>query len=460
MKKYILLLICALMGVTTFAQQEPNRMLITNKLGNITPFRIDNVDSIYFTTVEGRVAADVEVKEVYIKNETEGIKDMVVIGVKRTEACAAYKIACLKKSMADKIDSDNMAEYYFNLNDHSLYYQDFENAQMTGFEFAFSPNTEYYILTLGYDQYGTPCEMQKVAFTTPNIPLVGSPSVGYEEISVTSDVITFAFKPNADVKGFAATIFKKGEAENQFTTWGGFMGFTCMGDMIKAFGYQGASNDTTFTWTSMEPNTEYEIYVQCWDVNGTFADMIIIPITTKKLGGEGTAEVAIEIKETKYWEAYDQFTQRVVFTPNENVSLYRASLFDYSFLEEHGTEGIMEYLKADMKDNPYWNLYKTDDDFWKLEPNKKFVAAAIGQNINGEWGPLNVKEFVTPANADIVEPANTYAPLMNNVAPMKGTAARFANKENIKKGVIPDNLSLQIKACSLLTNKSTPLIIR
>ena len=223
MKKYILLLICALMGVTTFAQQEPNRMLITNKLGNITPFRIDNVDSIYFTTVEGRVAADVEVKEVYIKNETEGIKDMVVIGVKRTEACAAYKIACLKKSMADKIDSDNMAEYYFNLNDHSLYYQDFENAQMTGFEFAFSPNTEYYILTLGYDQYGTPCEMQKVAFTTPNIPLVGSPSVGYEEISVTSDVITFAFKPNADVKGFAATIFKKGEAENQFAMWGGFM---------------------------------------------------------------------------------------------------------------------------------------------------------------------------------------------------------------------------------------------
>ena len=48
MKKYILLLICALMGVTTFAQQEPNRMLITNKLGNITPFRIDNVDSISY----------------------------------------------------------------------------------------------------------------------------------------------------------------------------------------------------------------------------------------------------------------------------------------------------------------------------------------------------------------------------------------------------------------------------
>ena len=69
------------------------------------------------------------------------------------------------------------------------------------------------------------------------------------------------------------------------------------------------------------------------------------------------------------------------------------------------------------------------------------MAAAIGQNINGEWGPLNVKEFVTPVNADIVEPANTYAPLMNNVAPMKGTAARFTNKDNIKKGVIPANLS-------------------
>ena len=454
MKKYFLLIVCALMGITAFAQQEPNRLLVRDNMGQLTPFHIDRIDSLFFATVEGRVAADVTIKGISIKNVAEGTDDMVTLSIKRTTPCAAYKIACVKKSVADWISDDATAAAYFSQNEHELIYRDYDEAQMSNFDFAFVPETEYYILTLGFDQYGTPCEMQKVAFTTPSVPLVGQPIVAYEETSVTTDVVSLTFKPSADVAGFAACLFEKGQAESQYNMFGAWMGFTCMGDMIKSWGFQGNVNDTTFTWTGQTPNTEYEVYVQCWDVNGTYADMIIIPIVTKKLGGEGTAEVAIEVKESKYYEEYGEFTQRVIFTPNENVSLYRASLFDYSFYEKNGNDGIISYLQADVTGDPYWNLYKTDDNEWKLEPSSKYVAAAIAKNANDEWGPLTLIEFETPATANEVVPANSSsAYAKSKAATFKGVPVRMVKSAPALKGVSPYASSKSLKKGLQLTGK-------
>lgn len=454
MKKYFLLIVCALMGITAFAQQEPNRLLVRDNMGQLTPFHIDRIDSLFFATVEGRVAADVTIKGVSIKNVAKGTDDMVTLSIKRTTPCAAYKIACVKKSVADWISDDAMAAAYFSQNEHELIYRDYDEAQMSNFDFAFVPETEYYILTLGFDQYGTPCEMQKVAFTTPSVPLVGQPIVAYEETSVTTDVVSLTFKPSADVAGFAACLFEKGQAESQYNMFGAWMGFTCMGDMIKSWGFQGNVNDTTFTWTGQTPNTEYEVYVQCWDVNGTFADMIIIPIVTKKLGGEGTAEVAIEVKESKYYEEYGAFTQRVIFTPNENVSVYHASLFDYSFYEEKGKDGIISYLQADVTGDPYWNLYKTDDYEWDLEPSSKYVAAAIAKNANDEWGPLTLIEFETPATADEIVPANSSPALAKSkAAAFKGVPVRMVQSAPALRGVSPYASSKSLKKGLQLTGK-------
>lgn len=278
--------------------------------------------------------------------------------------------------------------------------------------------------------------------------------MAYEETSVTTDVVSLTFKPNADVAGFAACLFEKGQAESQYNMFGAWMGFTCMGDMIKSWGFQGNVNDTTFTWTGQTPNTEYEVYVQCWDVNGTYADMIIIPIVTKKLGGEGTAEVAIEVKESKYYEGYDAFTQRVIFTPNENVSVYHASLFDYSFYEENGKDGITSYLQADVTGDPYWNLYKTDDYEWELEPSSKYVAAAIAKNANDEWGPLTLIEFETPATADEIVPANSSpAYAKSKAAASKGVPVRMVQSVPALRGVSPYASSKSLKKGLQLTGK-------
>ena len=65
----------------------------------------------------------------------------------------------------------------------------------------------------------------------------------------------------------------------------------------------------------------------------------------------------------------------------------------------NGDEGkILEYLKDDRDgQDPYWNRYGTDVAQWTVNPNTEYIAYAIAQNINGEWGPLAKKEFTTGA---------------------------------------------------------------
>ena len=71
--------------------------------------------------------------------------------------------------------------------------------------------------------------------------LVGNPTVTYtiDEITTTGYKITFT--PNEDVAGYAACQFDAGTAQQQFDMFGAWMGFTSMGDMVMAWGF----NETT-----------------------------------------------------------------------------------------------------------------------------------------------------------------------------------------------------------------------
>ena len=428
MKKFFLLIVCALMGISSYAQQEPNRLIVRDNMGQAHPFHVNRIDSIAFATVEGTVAAEISVEDVTIKDEAKGTKDMVKLAITRTPACAAFQIMCVKKANADRITTDEYAEYTFKYSDSkTMYYQDFTAAEMTGFDFAFTPNTDYTIVTLGYDQYGTACEMRKADFRTPNISLVGNPVVKGEVTDLTTSTIEVKFTKTADVKGFAACCFKEGEAQQQLEMFGAWMGFTSIGDMVKAWGFQGVS-DTTFVWTDMTPGTKYEVYTVCWDINGTMADVEIIPVTTKQRGGEGVAEVSITIGGSKYYEELDAFTQRVIFTPNENVSVYHACIVTDSLCQADPTF-VETYLKDPKMEGSYgWDLYDVDDYEWELYPNAKFVAAAVAKNVNGEWGPVVTKTFTTPEVADETVPASDasmYAP------------AKASTKMDLKRGIAP-----------------------
>jgi len=229
-------------------------------------------------------------------------------------------------------------------------------------------------------------------------------TVDYTIDEVGTDFITATFTPGADAAGYAICLFEAGTAEQQFATFGPWMGFQTMADMIKAWGIT-KTEAYQYTWTGQNPGTDYEIYVQCWDADGMDADMIIIPVTTANMGGSGEAVMTIEIGEFGGNEEYG-FYQFVTYIPNENVALHRDIIIEKTAYEseEWGEENMTNYLKQDNPYDPYWNQYGIDEAQWNADPDTWYIAFSIGKNADGEWGPLASLEFKTPGKTAINEP--------------------------------------------------------
>ena len=230
-----------------------------------------------------------------------------------------------------------------------------------------------------------------------------TPSVDYNVDEVGTDFITMTFMPNADAAGYAFCLFEAGTAEQQFAMFGPWMGFQTMGDMIKAWGIT-QTETYQYTWTNQSPGKDYEIYVQCWDADGVDADMIIIPVTTASMGGDGEAVMTIEIGEFGGDPEYGYY-QWVTYIPNEEVAKHRDMIILKSAFEsaEWGLENVLNYLKQDNPYDPYWDQYGIDEAQWNAEPGTSYIAFSIGMNANGEWGPLASVEFTTPGTTSINE---------------------------------------------------------
>lgn len=398
MKRFLSTLIMGIVcTVAMMAQTNPNRVLITDKTGNVKGFLTERIDSIWFAKVEGRIAADIE----FLGFRQGGEEDTVQLAITRTEGCEAFRIDCITKNRADMLGSEAAIANYLDNSGSEYYWQDFTDASLTGYEFT--PDVEYSIITVGYDKYGIACGAERYDFRAPKKPVVGDCSIAYEVTEVTTDEITIKFTPGSGVSGYAACSYQAGTAEQQFAMMGAMFGFTSLGDMVKAFGFQN-TGEATNTWTAMDPGTDYEIYVQAWDVNGTYADMLIIPVTTKKLGGEGVAEVEITVGDFG-GDATNGYWQIVTYTPNDQTSMHRDMLIEKeAYEQEWGEEGIIEYLKTDNPFDSYWNQYGVDVAYWNADPETEYIAFSIGQNINGEWGPLASKELTTPSAPLAVAP--------------------------------------------------------
>ena len=349
-------IVCLIGTMSLFAQTNPNRVIITEKSGNVKSFLAERIDSIWFAKVEGRIAAEIEYLG-YVEGGGENGEDIIQIAVTRTAGCQAFRIDCMPKNRADMLGTEANIASYLESENSEMYWQDFTQANMSGYEFA--PDTEYSIVTVGYDQYGTACGAEKV-----------------------------------DFRGYAACLFGEGQAEEQFQQFGPMFGFINMGDMIRSFGF----NDTgaaTHTWENNDPGTNYEIYVQPWDINGTYADMIVIPVTTRKLGGEGVAEMTIEIGD--FGGSESGYYQIVTYTPNDQVSMHRDIIIEKNSENAENEEYIKELLMTDMPGDSEWNQYGVDVAYWTADPETEYIAYSMGMNINDEWGPLAKKEFKTPA---------------------------------------------------------------
>ena len=437
MKKFYSMIALALMmgmGANAQTNDTPNRMVINSPLGT-KAYAIDKVGDVTFAKRDGEVKADVEVLR-YEKSDTKG--DVIHVKVTRSDEKVSYRIDVLPTNTANKYDDDVMARY-FDMQKGDAFYQDFTDAELTGFETVLSPNASYTVVTLAYDEYGVPCKTSRSEFRTPKTPTVGTPSVTYKVDEVTTGSFTITVTPNADCAGYYWCQFAKGGMQEQFEQWGPMMGFANVEDMVKSFSQIIHQGTETETWNGLAPNTDYEVQVLPVDVDGNYGDLVPVYVTTSKLGGEGTALVDITVG--NFEKSGDSYLQTVTFTPNDQTAMFRDGIVTKDGYEKNGgEEWAVGYLQTEYPfDMPGWNQYSTDNYTYEAEFATTYYGMALAKNANNEWGPLVKKEFTTPAAPAAVAPAKVKAA---NAA--SAVMQRIASKEVKRGGVVPVRTTVKL----------------
>ena len=436
-KKILSTLALSLAMLTASAQSQPNRLIVHQKSGGFTSYRLGSVDSLSFYNVEGEVRADVKVNK-FNSGETG---DTLWVAVTKTPACSSYRIDVLPSVRVNAYSDDVIASYFNQQKGATAFYDDFTNAQLTGFSTKFEPDTKYTVFTLGYDQLGTPCEVSRAEIETPVGDIVGNPQVACTVTKADYQALTFSFEPNEDVSSYYFTIFPEGEGEKQFEQWGPMFGFANMSAMIKQFSGYAYEGEMEHTINSLNPGTDYELYILPLDAEGNNGKLQITKCKTKAMGGEGKSVMTITVGEFAD-HGENGCAQTVTYTPNDQTNLHRDIIVDKAkFLDKNGTwkgdeSKVIEYLQTPNPMDPNWDQYGEDVATWGVDANTTYIAYSIGQNAKGEWGELAKKEFTTPA-AGASAPA--YAPATSTV--MK----RIASAKAQKPGMAPAKTFIQLQ---------------
>lgn len=400
MKKIYTLCLASLIGFSAYAQTQPERIVVHQKSGAMVGFQPSTVDSLSFPLVEGRVAADVEVLETGV--------DQATVKVTRTPSCKSFKLVNIPAVLGGRLTDDNAMIDYVNQNSSQFYFADFEAGVLK--DSQMQPDTKYILVTVGYDEYQTPCTVVRVPYKTQRKPLVGNPQVTSTVAEVGKRSFTLNFKANADVGGFATVAGKVGEMQQQFEQWGPMMGLKNFGDLVKSWGVK---NPETFTWKDMEPNTDYEVFVQAWDKDDTYADCDTLKLKTQKLGDSGVAAVEVLEEEYKYaeWDGMQLPTVVLTFSPNQSSSCYR-----YKVVLKSEYDKDPEGYKSELPQEPPmpsmvgWFFYEPLTTEFQINPNVEYVVLTVARNADNKWGEVGVKMMRTPAEVPGAKPASV-APL-------------------------------------------------
>ena len=425
MKRFPILLASLLTATAPIlAQNEenvPNRILVTDELGSYTGYVLDRVSGINFGYVEGEVAAKIDLDGYDLS--------MLDLSITRTPSCEGFKITVIPAVIANQLTNDLQAISYINRYTSDVYYQDFSAAQLTGLEL--NPDTEYAVMTVGIDRYGCQCDVDKVFFRTDPPEIVGNPHVEITVDETTLTSFTLTFTPNEDVAAYYCVAGEKGTMQSQYDMFAPMFGFTNFNQMIQQWGLQ-ETETTTKTWSSMAPNTEYEVFVAMLDVNGNFAPYEVFEVSTVALGGPGEATVSITLGDYMLTDWWGEMlpSQFITFTPNDQASCYRLGVYRAEAYNED-KEGII----ADLCSDPWmptsnWFFYETLTTDFQIDPQSECVAIAAAKNINGEWGRVTELAFTTP---DVVGQAQAYAP----AAPSTKVRTRLVPVEKHQLGTIP-----------------------
>lgn len=388
MKKIIFSLLMTLCVVAGFAQQNPNRMVVYEKEGSFRGYLVERIDSVMFPKVEGEVKAALECTGVNME------KLAIIVNVTRTPVCAGFKIGILPTVTANRLSDMGVIDYVSN-SGTSFYFQDFAGGELTNDSAPIEYDTEYTVVTVGYDQYKTPCAVERANVKTPKKELVGSPEVKIDVTKVGGRDFTAHFTPNADVKEYYVLAMEPEKFEEQYAMFAPMMGFKNHGDMIKGFGAK-LDKEGDFSWNEFVPATKYRIYVQSLDANGTYADVNTADVTTETIGGPGAATVEIKLGDYKMeqWpnetgSLADAPTQYISFTPNDQTMCFRYAVYTKAVFDAE-----KDNIMAGMKEAGY-DVYGAKEDAFMVDANADYVAVAVAKNSNAEWGEFALLPFTT-----------------------------------------------------------------
>ncbi len=232
-----------------------------------------------------------------------------------------------------------------------------------------------------------------------------APAVTMEPGAITSSSIELTFTPNEATSTYYCCLFGEGELQAQYDMFGAWMGFTCYGDMIKAWGYS-CEGEQTKTWNDLAPGTTYEIYVQPLDASGAYGELQCFTVTTGSQGGNGASVIEIEIGEFGGDEVNGHW-QQVIYTPNDQTAVFFDLICTEEFYQANGAEGVIAYLKEEADPSSlyysYYAQYTQDNAYWNAEPGTTYHACAIGMNAQGEWGELADVVFTTPGGETAIQ---------------------------------------------------------
>ena len=336
MRKILLLVTALFLSIGIYAQSSgtPNRLLI-HEGNNTNGFILDRVDSLTFAKVEGEVAANVEIIDYDLEK--------ITMSVTRTPACVGFKIA-VEASLLISSFSDTQLASYIDATTSDIYYQDFSEAELTGI--SLEAGTEYSVITVGIDTYGVLCDVKKVDFTTEGSNIVGNPYVEPEAYNIGLYEFSVRFTPNQYVSKYHVVAGEKGMIESQYEFFAPMYGYTNFGQMITMWGSE-MTGRNSHTWTGQTPNVTYEVFIQAYDAAGNMAPYQVYELSTLPLGGEGTAEVTITLGDYKLsdWNGEMLPSQFITFTPNDQTSAYRLSVYferEYQTYKDEIIEVILE----------------------------------------------------------------------------------------------------------------------
>lgn len=399
MKKYISLLFLALFSITIYAQGTKNRLVVVDKAGNYKGFVIEQIDSVFFDNIIGNVSVDVAFNELDMENPDYPVP---MVTFTPSEDCAMYRYDVLRKAAADELMDEYMIAHHFDIVKSAYNTEALQNVAADCP--ALEKGETYTIVAMAYDKYNTPGSYKKVDFTVPS----GKASVKCVLDEAALNSITITITPDDKCAGYYVWLFAEGDAESTWSQWAANLGWKSEGDMVKYLGKDLNKGVQQLTWNNLIPGANYQLYVQACDKNNEFGDLVKFYIKTSQLGGEGIAEMTIEIGEYgSESQGRDKFYyQQVIFTPNDQCAAHRDLIMTESqFKGTHGGSEakLMEYMKKEKNpsyppflDDPNWDKYGVNEVKQYIEHETKYVVFSMAKNAKGEWGPLSKATFTTP----------------------------------------------------------------